>query len=42
MRRADAERSGSEASPLTDTIDELSRELDATSMAVGEVYGKPT
>lgn len=40
-RSADAERSGSEASPLTDTIDELSRELDATSTAVGEVYGKP-
>lgn len=40
-RSADAERSGSEASPLTDTIDELSRELDATSSAVGEVYGKP-
>lgn len=39
-RSADAERSGSEASPLTDTIDELSRELDATSTAVGEVYGR--
>lgn len=39
-RSAHAERSGSEASPLTDTIDELSRELDATSTAVGEVYGR--
>ena len=38
-RSADAERSGDAASPLTDTIDELSRELDATSTAVGEVYG---
>lgn len=39
-RSASAERSGSEASPLTDTIDELSRELDATSTAMGEVYGQ--
>ncbi|MCC7382857.1 MAG: hypothetical protein IT384_13555 [Deltaproteobacteria bacterium] len=38
-RSADAERIGGEASPLTDTIEELSRELDATSAAVGEVYG---
>lgn len=38
-RSADAERFGGEASPLAETIDELSRELDATSMAVGEVFG---
>jgi hypothetical protein len=37
-RSADAERIGGEASPLTEAIEELSRELDATSAAVGEVY----
>ncbi|MFO0728662.1 MAG: hypothetical protein U1E65_33100 [Myxococcota bacterium] len=39
-KSADAERSHGEASPLTETIEELSRELDLTSSAVGEVYGK--
>ncbi|MBI4818069.1 MAG: hypothetical protein HY791_17535 [Deltaproteobacteria bacterium] len=39
-RSADAERFGGESSPLADTIDELSRELDATSVAVGEVFSE--
>ncbi len=39
LRSADAERVGGEATPLIDTLEELSRELDATSSAVGEVYG---
>jgi hypothetical protein len=38
-KSADAERFGGEASPLAETIEELSRELDLTSSAVGEVYG---
>jgi hypothetical protein len=41
-RSADAERFGGEASPLTEAIEELSRELDATSLAVGEVYSDRT
>lgn len=41
LRSADAERFGGEASPVTEAIDELGREIDATSMAVGEVYGAP-
>jgi hypothetical protein len=41
MRSADAERIGGEASPLADALEELSRELDVTSTAVGEVFGKP-
>ena len=40
MRSADAERIGGEASPLTEALEELSRELDVTSTAVGEVFGK--
>lgn len=39
-RSADAERFGGESSPLAETIDELSRELDATSIAVGEVFSE--
>jgi hypothetical protein len=39
-RSADAERIGGEASPLAEAIDELSRELDATSAAVGEVFSE--
>ena len=43
LRSADAERVGSEITPLNEAIEELSRELDATSAAVGEVYGaRPT
>lgn len=38
-RSANAEQMGGDASPLVDTIDELSRALDATSLAVGEVFG---
>jgi hypothetical protein len=38
-RSASAELMGGDASPLIDTIDELSKELDATSQAVGEVFG---
>lgn len=38
-RSANAEQMGGDASPLVDTIDELSRALDATSQAVGEVFG---
>lgn len=41
MRSADAERIGGEASPLGEALEELSRELDVTSSAVGEVFGKP-
>lgn len=41
MRSADAERIGGEASPLSEALEELSRELDVTSTAVGEVFGKP-
>jgi hypothetical protein len=40
MRSADAERIGGEASPLTEALEELSRELDLTSSAVGEVFGR--
>lgn len=40
MRSADAERIGGEASPLTEALEELSRELDVTSTAVGEVFGR--
>jgi hypothetical protein len=40
MRSADAERIGGEASPLADALEELSRELDVTSSAVGEVFGR--
>jgi hypothetical protein len=40
MRSADAERTGGESSPLTEALEELSRELDVTSTAVGEVFGK--
>lgn len=38
-RSASAEQMGGDVSPLVDTIDELSRALDATSQAVGEVFG---
>lgn len=40
LRSADAERSGGEASPLLEALEELSREIDVTSTAVGEVFGK--
>lgn len=40
LRSADAERSGSEISPVTEALEELSRALDATSSAVGEVFGR--
>lgn len=41
LRSADAQRVGGEATVLTETLDELGREIDATSLAVGEVYGGP-
>jgi hypothetical protein len=40
LRSADTERVGGEASPLLDALEELSREIDATSTAVGEVFGR--
>lgn len=40
LKSADAERLGGESSPILDAIDELSRELDVTSSAVGEVFGR--
>lgn len=40
MRSAHAERIGDGVLPVTEALEELSRELDATSVAVGEVYGQ--
>lgn len=40
VKNADAERLGGESSPILDAIEELSRELDVTSSAVGEVFGR--
>jgi hypothetical protein len=42
LRSADAERLGGEASPLLEAIDELSKEIEETSTAVGEVFGHGT
>ncbi|MEL7370476.1 MAG: hypothetical protein AAFN74_16270 [Myxococcota bacterium] len=39
LRNAQAERTGGEASPIVEALDELGRELDATASAVGEVFG---
>ncbi|MEM7677915.1 MAG: hypothetical protein AAF449_18105 [Myxococcota bacterium] len=39
LRNAQAERTGGEASPVVEALDELGRELDATASAVGEVFG---
>jgi hypothetical protein len=41
LRSADALRLGGESSPVTEAIAELSAGIDATSTAVGEVYGHP-
>ncbi|MBK8014219.1 MAG: hypothetical protein IPK13_23080 [Deltaproteobacteria bacterium] len=40
MRSAHAERFDDGVLPVTEALEELSRELDATSVAVGEVYGQ--
>lgn len=39
LKSADAERVGGESSPLADALEELAKEIDATSTAVGEVWG---
>lgn len=39
LRSADAERFGGEITPVTNALEELGREIDATSTAIGEVYG---
>lgn len=39
LRSADAERAFGESSPVAQALEELGREIDATSTAIGEVYG---
>lgn len=39
LKSADAERVGGESSPLADALEELAKEIDATSSAIGEVWG---
>lgn len=41
LRSADAERFGGESSPLADTLEEIAREIEVTSAAIGEVFGQP-
>ncbi len=40
LRSAVAERVGGESSPVADALEELGREIDATSTAVSEVWGQ--
>ena len=40
LRSADAERIGGQLSPVTEALDALAEELDATSSAVGDVFGR--
>jgi hypothetical protein len=40
LRSADAERVGGESSPVAEALEELGREIDATSTAVSEVWGQ--
>lgn len=42
LRSADAQRVGDELSSVTDALDALTDEIEATSSAVGEVYGGST
>ncbi len=42
LRSADAQRVGDELTSVTDALDALTDEIEATSSAVGEVYGNST
>lgn len=39
LKSAQTERAGGQVNPITDALEELGREVDATSTAMGEVFG---